>query len=108
MRSISIRARSKGKAALAPQGSPQPVPHGRRTRGQQDAKQHRHSARIKFTGGLAARKRMPVRGQAGTWPAGARGNDAWRRAGIAALAVLLVLCEPWQAARTCMDSLIDR
>ena len=53
--------------------------------------------------GPAARKRMPVRGdKQGTRPAGARGKRTGRRrAGIAALAVLLVLIFR-QAARTCM------
>ena len=92
-REIDItRARPKKGAAPAPQGS-QPVPHGAGEHaGQQDAQKQHGTARASSARPGGAKAHAGAGGQAGTRPAGARGKRTGRRrAGIAALAVLLVL-----------------
>ena len=109
MRSISpapARKRERPRGAAGRAAGPS---WGGRTRGTAGrAKAARHSARIV----CAARRRESAcrcGGQAGTRPAGARGKRTGRRrAGIAALAVLLVLAALAGGAYLYVDSLIDR
>ena len=109
-REIDItRARPKKGAAPAPQGS-QPVPHGAGEHaGQQDAQKQHGTARASSARPGGAKAHAGAGGQAGTRPAGARGKRTGRRrAGIAALAVLLVLAALAGGAYLYVDSLIDR
>ena len=109
-REIDItRARPKKGAAPAPQGS-QPVPHGvGEHAGQQDAQKQHGTARASSARPGGAKAHAGAGGQAGTRPAGARGKRTGRRrAGIAALAVLLVLAALAGGAYLYVDSLIDR
>ena len=110
-REIDItRARPKKGAAPAPQGA-QPAPHGGgRTRGTAGNAQKQHgTARASSARPGGAKATCRWAGQAGTRPAGARGKRTGRRrAGIAALAVLLVLAALAGGAYLYVDSLIDR
>lgn len=109
-REIDItRARPKKGAAPAPQGA-QPAPHGAGEHaGQQDAQKQHGTARASSARPGGAKAHAGAGGQAGTRPAGARGKRTGRRrAGIAALAVLLVLAALAGGAYLYVDSLIDR
>ena len=109
-REIDItRARPKKGAAPAPQGA-RPAPHGAGEHaGQQDAQKQHGTARASSARPGGAKAHAGAGGQAGTRPAGARGKRTGRRrAGIAALAVLLVLAALAGGAYLYVDSLIDR
>ena len=109
-REIDItRARPKKGAAPAPQGA-RPAPHGAGEHaGQQDAQKQHGTARASSARPGGAKAQAGAGGQAGTRPAGARGKRTGRRrAGIAALAVLLVLAALAGGAYLYVDSLIDR
>ena len=109
-REIDItRARPKKGAAPAPQGA-QPAPHGAGEHaGQQDAQKQHGTARASSARPGGAKAHAGAGGQAGTRPAGARGKRTGRRrAGIAALAVLLALAALAGGAYLYVDSLIDR
>ena len=109
-REIDItRARPKKGAAPAPQGA-QPAPHGAGEHaGQQDAQKQHGTARASSARPGGAKAHAGAGGQAGTRPAGARGKRTGRRrAGIAALAVLLVLAALAGGAYLYVDSLIDQ
>ena len=108
-REIDItRARPKKGAAPAPQGA-QPAPHGAGEHaGQQDAQKQHGTARASSARPGGAKAHAGAGGQAGTRPAGARGKRTGRRrAGIAALAVLLVLAALAGGVYLYVDSLID-